>query len=262
MIDLNDDFLLSPDAKSPFGSGYGLIVDFLVSTTFWTTLQIVFFQFPNLDAYKMNRSNYLDFRNRMVSFVHGMVCLSLSAYHFAFMRTECGQSKNHLEYFTLVMSGGYFSYDFLGMAWFNILDLDMAVHHALCVAGIIAVLVQDIGCGNVVMGLFVSEVSNPSMHVRILLRHMGKRYTKAYEVAEYIYFGSFFVGRIIIGHPVVYDTVVCAEMNILARFVCLGILFQSYLFLYRMYFILRSRMKETSERNEKGIKIHWLQPMP
>ena len=202
--------MLDENAQNKFGSGYGLIPDFLISTTFWTTLQIIFFMFPNLDSYKMSRSNYLDFRNRMVSFVHGIACLCLSSYHFLYMRTDCGETKNVLEYMCLVMSGGYFSYDFLGMAWFKILDLDMAIHHLLCISGIIAVLVQDIGCGNVVMGLFVAEVSNPAMHCRILLRHLGKRYTKSYEMAEYIYFGTFFVGRIIIGHPVVYVTVVCS----------------------------------------------------
>ena len=145
----------------------------------------------------------------MVSFVHGIICLSLSTYHFIYERTECGDPKNWIEYFTLVMSGGYFLYDFLGMACLGVLDLDMAVHHLLCVSGIIVVLVQDIGCGCVVMGLFVAEVSNPAMHLRILLRHTGKRYTKSYELSEYIYFGTFFFGRIIIGHPVVYITVMC-----------------------------------------------------
>ena len=90
------------------------------------------------------------------------------------------------------------------MWYLDCLDWDMGVHHLLCVAGILVVLIEDLGCGHVVMGLFISEISNPPMHVRILLRHAGKRYTKAYEVAEYLYFGSFFVGRMVIGHWVVY----------------------------------------------------------
>ena len=219
-----DKFIYNGDGVNEFGSGYGLASDFFISIAFWTVVQIAFFQFPNLDAYKMSRGDYLDFRNRMVSFIHGLACLCLSGYHMVYMRTDCGESKNFIEYITLVMSGGYFTYDLLGMAWFSILDLDMGVHHFLCISGIIAVLVQDIGCGHVVMGLFVAEVSNPAMHLRILLRHLGKRYTRGYEMAEYTYFTTFFFGRIVIGHPVVYATVTCQVMNLLARFVCLGIL--------------------------------------
>jgi len=81
---------------------------------------------------------------------------------------------------------------------------------------------------HVVAGLFVAEVSNPPMHMRVMLRNIGKRYTLAYEVAEYAYFVIFFFGRIIMGHPVVYDTVSCESMHILAKIVSLGVLAQSY----------------------------------
>jgi len=53
------------------------------------------------------------------------------------------------------------------------------------------------------MGLLVAEVSNPAMHMRTMLKHIGLRYSKSYEIAEFCYFGSFFVGRVIVGHPVV-----------------------------------------------------------
>ena len=162
----------------------------------------------------------------------------------------------------MVISGGYFSYDFILMAILKLLDVDMAVHHLLCIGGIIIVLSQNIGAGFVVQGLFVAEVSNPAMHMRIMLRHVGKRYTRAYEVAEYTYFLSFFFGRIIIGHPAVWATVTCPSVSKFAQFVSVGILLQSYMFLYRMYFILNSRIKETTERKSKGIKNQWFEPIP
>ena len=63
------------------------------------------------------------------------------------------------------------------------------------------------------LGLFVAEVSNPAMHIRIMLRNMGKRYTRAYEVAEYTYFITFFFGRVVIGHPTVYASVTCPLLH-------------------------------------------------
>jgi hypothetical protein len=123
-----------------------------------------------------------------------------------------------------VFSGSYFIYDFFCMLWMGLMEFDMCVHHLMCITGIIQVIAYDNGCGFVVMGLFVAEVSNPPMHVRILLRNVGLRYTRAYEVAEYFYFGLFFIGRIIIGHPAVYMTVTCSENPLFSRIVCIGIM--------------------------------------
>jgi hypothetical protein len=173
----------------------------------------------------------------------------------------CGDGTTRFEYFILVNSGGYFLYDMLCMAYFKLLDLDMTIHHSLCVGGICVVLADGHDAGFVVAGLFVAEVSNPAMHVRVMLRNIGKRYTRAYEVAEYSYFFMFFFGRILAGHPVVYNTVRCGSMHLLGRFVSLGVLAQSYLFLYRMWFILRARLAETKERRAKQLPFYWFEPM-
>jgi hypothetical protein len=208
MLDTLIQSLSGPNYKN-MGTGYGLHADFALSTAIWSFIQFLLFLWPNLSSYNMKRNTELDFRNRMVSFIHGTVCLLLSSYHVYHAPTECGEETNALEYFVLVMSGGYFSYDFLSMAYFKLLDLDMAVHHMLCIGGILQVLLRNVGTGFVVGGLFVAEVSNPAMHSRIMLRNLGKRYTYAYEIAEYTYFMMFFFGRVIMGHPMVWSTVSC-----------------------------------------------------
>lgn len=118
------------------------------------------------------------------------------------------------------------------------------------------------GANHVVAGLFVAEVSNPAMHMRIMLKHIGLRYSRAYEVAEFCYFVSFFIGRIIVGHPVVYNTVMCDKMNILGKIVSLGVMAQSYQFLYRMYFIVIRRFQEVNERNKKKMPFYWFTAIP
>ena len=155
----------------------------------------------------------------------------------------------------MVYTGGYFLYDLLSMMYLGILDLDMLIHHLLCVIGMAAVIVSDGALGMVGKSLFVNEVSNPPMHFRVLLRMNGLRYSRAYEVAEWAYFIIFFVARMMLGHPIVYQVLTCSKMHFIGKIFGFGILAQSYLFLYRMYFIMRSRLKETAERNQKGIKI-------
>ena len=112
------------------------------------------------------------------------------------------------------------------------------------------------------MGLFVAEVSNPPMHMRIMLKHIGLRYSRSYEVAELCYFTFFFIGRMVIGQPAVYVTMVCEHLNLLAKIVCLGVLAQSFQFLYRIYFIVVRRFAEIKERNEKKLKFYWFTAIP
>ncbi len=197
----------------------------------------------------------------MVSLLHGLVALGLSAYQVLVVPNSCGEGTTRFEYLVLANSAGYFLYDALSMAWFGLLDLDMTIHHALCVAGICCVVADGHDGGFVVAGLFVAEVSNPAMHSRVLLRSVGKRYTRAYELAEYCYFVMYFFGRVLAGHPVVFNTVTCGSMHWLGRLVSLGILAQSYQFLYRMYFIATARLRETKERRAKQIPFHWFEPI-
>ena len=66
------------------------------------------------------------------------------------------------------------------------------------------------------------------MHFRVILKHLGLRYSRAYEVAELCYFVMFFLGRMVVGHLIVYNTVMCDKMNVVGKFVFLGVLAQSY----------------------------------
>lgn len=86
------------------------------------------------------------------------------------------------------------------------------------------------------MGLFISEVSNPIMHARMVLKHLNRRYTKAYEVAELSYISNniliilniclvvlFIYGRVLIGTAVVIKTVTCSENNFIIKILCVGL---------------------------------------
>ena len=185
----------------------------------------------------------------MVSFIHGILMLMLTLHFLLTYDYRCGSLTSQREYSILVISSGYFSYDFLSMAWFGLLDLDMTIHHLLCISGMVWTLSLGKGANFIVGGLFVAEVSNPAMHMRIMLKHIGLRYARAYEIAEFCYFVMFFIGRFIIGQAVVYYTMTCDEMNWLGKFVCLGVLAQSFQFLHCMYFVVVRRFAEINERN-------------
>ena len=203
------ELLLNLNKEASLGIGYGLIPDLICSSTIWTLLQVVLFQWPDLAPYKLKRVPYLDMRNRMVSFIHGVLILAMSLHYLLLNEYSCGSQTNQSEYTILIISSGYFMYDFLAMAWFKLLDFDMTVHHLLCISGMVWTLFLGKGSNYIIMGLVIAEVSNPAMHMRIMLKHIGLRYSRAYEIAEFCYFVMFFIGRMVLGHPIVYATCTC-----------------------------------------------------
>ena len=254
--------LLNLAGGAPLGLGYGLGLDLVISSVLWTILQIIFFYVPNVEQYKLKRAALLDLRNRQVSFVHGILCMFLATYYLLLNPLECGLHTMQLDYGILVMSCGYFTYDFVSMAFLGLLDRDMTIHHLLCISGMLYTLGLGNGSNYIVLGLFMAEVSNPAMHMRIMLKHIGLRYSRAYEVAEFCYFGLFFLGRFLLGHPSVYATLTCDKMNIPGKIVCMGVMAQSYQFLHRMYFIVVRRFAEIKERNKKKLEFHWFKAIP
>mmetsp|Transcript_9578 Transcript_9578/g.7274 ORF Transcript_9578/g.7274 Transcript_9578/m.7274 type:complete len:118 (+) Transcript_9578:463-816(+) len=99
------------------------------------------------------------------------------------------------------------------------------------------------------------------MHSRIIVKHLGLRYTKLYETLEILYIGLYFYGRVVLGTGIVYRTVTCAANDVMIKFICIGITLQSYYYISIMFQIIRSRFAEFQERKQKGISMGWFVPL-
>ena len=256
------DYLIDLDGKSAYGTGFGLLPDVTASTFWWLIVQLICNKYPDLSGYNMNHAQIIDMRNRLMCFVHGLSILCLSAYHTLFNFTECGDPTSPFEHFVLTYSTGFFIFDTLAMAYYGLLDREMFVHHLVCAANLSTNLIQGVGANYSVLALFVAEISNPSMNSKNILRAIGKRYTKAYEAAEYSYFASFFFGRFMLGHPAMYYTLTCESNSMFSKLAWVVIIGQSYQFLYRICGVIQTRNHEHAEREKKGIRMYWFKPIP
>ena len=79
-----------------------------------------------------------------------------------------------------MFSLSYCIYDFVACVYFKLADAGLVLHHSLCVLGLGSALLQGYGAIDALGGLAVAEVSNFPMHLRVILRNYGLRYTKAY----------------------------------------------------------------------------------
>mmetsp|Transcript_32947 Transcript_32947/g.50382 ORF Transcript_32947/g.50382 Transcript_32947/m.50382 type:complete len:174 (-) Transcript_32947:55-576(-) len=152
-------------------------------------------------------------------------------------------------------------YDFLAMAYFGLLDGAMVLHHSICIFGFTASLVTGLGANFTIMGLYVTEVSNTFMHMRVILKHYGLRYTKSYEAMEISFILLYIYGRILLAPSLTWNTSMCNSNHMFTRAASLGLFFQSVYFAVQMISILRKRFKEISKRKMMRVKSRWFVPL-
>jgi hypothetical protein len=81
----------------------------------------------------------------------------------------------------------YEIYDLVACSIFGLADFGLVLHHTLCLFGFGSALIEGYGALGPIRGLFVTEASNFPMHLRVILRNYGLRYTRAYEFSENAY---------------------------------------------------------------------------
>jgi hypothetical protein len=238
-----------------------IFVKFILWTVVWSLCYIIVLSLPIALPKTISRTDELDFRNRVVSILHGLAVLFISGYHFFNFPTVCGNYNTNFEVNLIIMSVGYFTYDFLAMAYEGLLDLAMTLHHSVCIIGFALTLYDGHSASNVVGAMFIAEISNPSMHSRILLKHLHLRYTKAYEVCELSFLALYTTGRLILGSQSTYMIVTCSPARLLIKVCAIALLCQSIYFIRQMLMIGRKRIGEIANRSSQKISLQWWTPL-
>ena len=242
-------------------------VNIALATSFWMILYMIVTLIP-LPKYKgikssegkpvpMTKEEILDTQNRIVSFTHGILCIVLSYYDINYLKLPCGSENHPMETFLITMSLGYFLYDYLTMAYYGLLDQTMTIHHSICWLGYYLVLSFGASATELIGGLYVSEISNPVMHLRLISRNFGYRHTKFYEVCEYSYILLYIYYRLFIGLFAVLNCAGWSGNHPILKFLSVALIVQSYFFIYRMISILKKRYHELKQREKVGIKLSW-----
>ena len=104
------------------------------------------------------------------------------------------------------------------MAYYGLLDIQMSIHHIICIVGMSMSLANDLSANHIVLAMFVAEASNPFMHLRVVLKQYGLRYTKAYESLEFAFMAIYIYGRLLIGPFLVYRVLSCDQSHFLFKF--------------------------------------------
>ena len=96
------------------------------------------------------------------------------------------------------------------------------------------------------------EISNPSLHLRTVLRELGYKDSSVVAVLNNLIFAlSFLVCRLIIAPPLVYYTVVCKTNDYVVKAGAIGILAVSLLWAVKIIRIFIATSKQLAGGNKK-----------
>jgi hypothetical protein len=227
----------------------------------WIAVYLVVLAIGSQFKFKMSRNDELDMLNRVVSIFHGAAALVLSGYHFASYGAHCSLPNVDYENQVFLMSAGYFIYDFLAMGYYGLLDAPMTLHHVVVVIGEIMTVELGSSASLSLAALFIAEISNPAMHTRVILKHLGLRYTKVYELFELTFVFLYTFGRFLLGSYIVYLMVGCSALHITVRISAVVILLQTVFFVTKMVAMVSKRYQEISNRYTKGVNMRWFDPL-
>jgi hypothetical protein len=217
-------------------------------------LTYVFFRDPKYSA---------DFKNRMISIVHGLTSLGLSIYELSVSRLDFTQPNSLFLERALLLSVAYFIYDFIGCGLVGILDEATIIHHIMSTIGMGNSLLTKSGGSFVYYGVFIGEVSNFPMHVRKMLEDFELRHTLLHEVLENIYFFLYIAARsFLLPHCLILGFLNHKYVPIFSILVCLLLGIQSWLFIRKMVKIIKKKLAQRQERNAKKVSLWWFSVNP
>lgn len=81
-----------------------------------------------------------------------------------------------------MISLSYFVYDTVACIYYKLIDRSMLLHHIVCITALALCLMGFKGSFYLIVGLSVAEISNFPMHLRTILRNIGLKYTKLYQL--------------------------------------------------------------------------------
>lgn len=80
----------------------------------------------------------------------------------------------------MLISITYFIYDTIACMAYGLMDKSMLMHHLVCIFALGLCLIGFEGTFYLIVGMSVAEISNFPMHIRMILRNLGLKFTRLY----------------------------------------------------------------------------------
>ncbi|CAI2374752.1 unnamed protein product [Moneuplotes crassus] len=239
------------------------LLNILLSALFWGIIQMVVaivlfnsqtdhLEYSKRKPKKMSKFEVLDTKNRFTSLIHGIMCICFSYYDVTYIKLPYGSPNHPIQTLLITLSLGYFIYDLIAMAYYGVFDICLLIHHGITCCGYYLSLCFSASGSEIMAGVYVSEISNPFMHIWVICRNLGYKHTMLNSISQYLYILLYIYYRLFKGIYVVWNCFTCQNGNhpiIKALSVMLAI--QSYFFIYKMANMCCNKLNSSRHANKK-----------
>jgi hypothetical protein len=239
---------------------YAKLEIFVASVVGWT---IVFlFIDKSIESAGLKRRELDDIKNRVVSILHGMFCVVSSGLSMLVDESEYGETNTPFQEVIILISAGYFFYDMIVLAYYNLTDEYLLLHHSLSLLAYATCFVYGNNATEAFRGLFLAEISNFPMHLRSLFKIVNLRYTLAYELCECAYFVIYIIARGFFLPQLMFHILNrhATALGLLAPMFCAFA--QAMIYIVEMIKALSRKHQHYNERTRKGIRLEWFKEGP
>ena len=239
-----DDFVFSKER-------YTII---FISFCFWTLLYYISYF---LTKHKQQSIKLNDTLNRSISTIYVLVAIFLSLYDITISQTKCGYNNTWFQDFAILMSFGYFLYDFIFSFYLGVMDNIRLFHHTLVLFSEFEYFVMNTGGYLMVRWALYLETPSLFMHYRMILMNSNLKETKLFQFAEFFYFLVYIVGRLTFISFSIWYYSEC-EDNLKLTFNAAVLLYIQFIWImFKMIKIIRKRIQESSERKDNNVALYW-----
>lgn len=171
----------------------------------------------------VNKRCSLEWNCRMLTVCHGLLSVIMCMY-CAFLVgpwpfDALGEKNTPLQTLCIVVTLGYFLFDFSWCIYMRTEGIDMLLHHVTSICGLVLSLYLERSGSEIIATIFGSEVSNPSLQVRWFLRETGNYETRLAKLNDIVFILLFLCIRIGLGARLFVCTMASAKTT---AFVKLG----------------------------------------
>ena len=168
-----------------------------------------------------NNKRSLEWNCRIVTIVHGIlsctICMYCGSYTGPWPLDALGEPSTPLQTLCIVITLGYFLFDFIWCIVMGTEGIDMLLHHITSICGLVLSLYLEHSGAELIATIFGSEISNPCLQMRWFLRETGKYQTQLAKLNDIVFIVLFLCIRIGVGARLFTDTMTSPKPSILIK---------------------------------------------
>ena len=172
------------------------LIELFSSFLFWTSFYLI------LSAV-VNKNKSAEWNCRIVTFCHGTIITFLTflsvfiigPWPFSYV----GQPSKDLHTTIIIISDGYFLFDFMWCVWHWSEGIVMLAHHFVSLFGFTYVLYYGMNGCELSAVLGASEATNPFLQTRWFMKETGLYTGTLAKIVDYIFVFMFIILRVVVG---------------------------------------------------------------